>query len=363
MSKLAWSLVCRPNDLWIRALREKYKVLSLCPLSISSNNCSPLWRGISRAWASLRENIRWLLGDGSEIHISDFFGLLNANGQWDIDRLSVVLLPVAIPHIMGILPPQTDATCDIISWSKSSSGVFTLASTYRDLVGMAWDHPDSLWSNIWSLTVPQRIRTFLWLVVRERLLTNIERSRCFMTLDSSCPSCGCFSETILHILRDCPTIQCLWQSIVPLDNHGPFFSMSLQDWVIANITMASPVGIVSAPWNLFFASFIRQTWKRRNDFLFTYSCLTLSDVYRISLAWAVHFRGQVQPPPLVSAPLSEDVSWQPPHQGWFCLNTDAAVTAITSMGSIEGVIRGSSGEWIVGYTKQIGHVSPLQAEL
>ncbi|KAK8558842.1 hypothetical protein V6N12_042135 [Hibiscus sabdariffa] len=93
------------------------------------------------------------------------------------------------------------------------------------------------------------------------------------------------------------------------------------------------------------------------------SCLTISNVYRISLAWAVHFRGQVQFLSLASAPLSADFSWQPPQQGWFCLNIDAAVTAITSMGSIRGVTCGSSGEWIVGYTKQIGHVSPLQAKL
>ncbi|KAK8575261.1 hypothetical protein V6N12_062937 [Hibiscus sabdariffa] len=33
------------------------------------------------------------------------------------------------------------------------------------------------------------------------------------------------------------------------------------------------------------------------------------------------------------------------------------------MGSIGVVIRGSSGEWIVGHTKQIGYISPFQAEL
>ncbi|KAK8593330.1 hypothetical protein V6N12_045413 [Hibiscus sabdariffa] len=33
------------------------------------------------------------------------------------------------------------------------------------------------------------------------------------------------------------------------------------------------------------------------------------------------------------------------------------------MGSVGGVIHGPTGEWIIGYTKQIGHVSPLQAEL
>ncbi|KAK9019057.1 hypothetical protein V6N11_034097 [Hibiscus sabdariffa] len=94
--------------------------------------------GLTKAKITIEGPLRdWTLSDTIPPQISNFSGLLNANGQWNIDRLSAVLLPAAIPHIMGILPPQTDATCDIISWSKSSSGVFALASAYRGLVGVA----------------------------------------------------------------------------------------------------------------------------------------------------------------------------------------------------------------------------------
>ncbi|KAL4346274.1 hypothetical protein GQ457_17G023140 [Hibiscus cannabinus] len=152
-----------------------------------------------------------------------------------------------------------------------SSGVFTLASAFRVLVDVAWDPTSSLWSNIWSLTVPQRIRAFLWLVV-----------------------------LVVVFPRQFSTFYVTGRQFDVFDN--PLFLL---------ITM-----ILSSRY-----------------------------LYEIG------------------APLSGDVSWQPPQQGWFCLNIDAAVKAVTNMGSIEGIIRGSSGEWIIGYTKQIGHVSPLQAEL
>ncbi|KAK8686807.1 hypothetical protein V6N13_125824 [Hibiscus sabdariffa] len=58
----------------------------------------------------------------------------------------------------------------------------------------------------------------------------------------------------------------------------------------------------------------------------------------------MHFRGREQPFQLVNYTLPDELSWQPPQQGWFCLNTDVAVASATSMGSIGGVIHGSSDE-------------------
>ncbi|GMI99700.1 hypothetical protein HRI_003639300 [Hibiscus trionum] len=388
MAKLAWFLISRPNDLWVRALREKYKITCLCPASISRTNSTPLWRGISNAWDLIRGNVHWLLGNGHCIDvwhdtwvpslgplvnwtvsaatppiIHDFNSLLNENGQWNFDRLSTMLKGTAIPHVLGILPPQNDAERDEIAWSRNPSGEFTLASAYRTLMEATWNDVDALWLDIWALQVPQRIRTFLWLVVHFRLLTNVERERRYITSDPSCTSCGCAAETILHVLRDCPTTRHLWHSIVPHENHEVFFQLSLRKWIAANIHMTKPMGPVFVSWSLLFASLVWQIWKRRNDFMFMDSCSSLPDAYRISLTWAMHFGGKVLPSRQATIGSHVAISWQPLPQGLFCLNTDAAVSITTSIGSVGGVIRGSTGEWVTGYNKRIGYVSPLQAEL
>ncbi|KAE8683537.1 hypothetical protein F3Y22_tig00111201pilonHSYRG00131 [Hibiscus syriacus] len=56
-------------------------------------------------------------------------------------------------------------------------------------------------------------------------------------------------------------------------------------------------------------------------------------------------------------------TWSPPPRGWMCLNTDGAVATLDGRGSIGGVIRNSNGEWITGFTKNMGTTSILHAEL
>ncbi|KAE8673137.1 hypothetical protein F3Y22_tig00111810pilonHSYRG00091 [Hibiscus syriacus] len=56
-------------------------------------------------------------------------------------------------------------------------------------------------------------------------------------------------------------------------------------------------------------------------------------------------------------------TWSPPPRGWMCLNTDGAVATLDGRGSIGGVIRNSNGEWITGFTKNIGTTLILHAEL
>ncbi|KAL4273826.1 hypothetical protein GQ457_13G020550 [Hibiscus cannabinus] len=359
MQKLAFSLISTPNALWVKALRQKYRMHDLFPLSIARPCCSPLWRAMSNVWDSVRDNVSWIVGNG--LHVSvwndtwvpslgplrpwlrvwshaianlEFNDLLQHDRQWDVSRLSNLLLPEAVPFIIGIPPPNC-ATSDAFAWISTSSGIFSVASAYAHLLELAWDIIDPKWSWVWSLDVTPRIRMFIWLVLKRRLMTNEERTRRRLTLDASCPCCGYISESITHILRDCPSTRALWCSILPPDRHALFFSSSLEHWL----------------------------WKRRNDFVFTDVCLPLEAVYNLSLAWAKHFTGTTD---IVWVPASSLVSllqWTPPATGWVSLNADASLSLTSGIGTVGGVFRNSAGNWICGYHKCVGFVSILQAEL
>ncbi|KAK8497081.1 hypothetical protein V6N12_000241, partial [Hibiscus sabdariffa] len=82
----------------------------------------------------------------------------------------------------------------------------------------------------------------------------------------------------------------------------------------------------------------------------------------IGFAWASYFANAilVQSPPL--QPMIDSFQWQVPPHDRLCLNTDAAVSLPERLGTIRGIFRDSSGEWIKGYYKSIGIVSSLQAE-
>lgn len=62
----------------------------------------------------------------------------------------------------------------------------------------------AIWKLIWRWNGPQRIRSFLWIVDHNRLLTNEHRVRCILTNSDLCTACQGSIETPLHILLDYP---------------------------------------------------------------------------------------------------------------------------------------------------------------
>ncbi|KAK8502138.1 hypothetical protein V6N11_084445 [Hibiscus sabdariffa] len=157
---------------------------------------------------------------------------------------------------------------------------------------------------------------FLWLVLCQRLLTNGERVRRGLSSDPSCPCCGCYNESILHILRDCPHVRTFWQSIIPQAYHECFFGALLEHWIVSNIKATRAFGRDTPPWSLFFSSFIWQVWKRRNDFVFNGECLPLPDIYRIGFVWASHFAASI-PDAAMDIPAAIDfIQWIAPPHDW-----------------------------------------------
>ncbi|KAL4386290.1 hypothetical protein GQ457_09G014670 [Hibiscus cannabinus] len=68
-------------------------------------------------------------------------------------------------------------------------------------------------------------------------------------------------------------------------------------------------------------------------------------------------------PPLIRSHDSRSIHWTGPEPGWVCLNVDATVSALTSFGSVAGLLRDQTGSWLSGFQKAIGVLQPLQAEL
>ncbi|KAK8559285.1 hypothetical protein V6N12_042564 [Hibiscus sabdariffa] len=178
--------------------------------------------------------------------------------QWDTAQLLSLFPADIVPNITGIFPRSSDISYDSVVWSGTPLGAFSLASAYEFLPGGSWDIKASDWNQIWSLPVQQRVRVFLWLGLRDSLLTNTERAYRGLIVESSCPICGCYRELVLHVLRDCFPIRLVWQRIFPAANHHSFSCLPL-------------------------------AWKRRNDYVFSDVCLSFPEVFRISLAWASHF--------------------------------------------------------------------------
>ncbi|KAK9029784.1 hypothetical protein V6N11_026886 [Hibiscus sabdariffa] len=180
--------------------------------------------------------------------------------------------------------------------------IFELKSAYLRLAGSHWPPRQSIWKLIWRLAVPQRVRLFLWLAFQQRLMTNATRYCRNLATSPTCPLCRSMPETVLHTLRDCAEVRHLWSQVLPETVKRSFF--------------ASFYGSASA---------------------------TLAPVP-------------------ASLPASAAI-WKPLEQGWICLNVDGAVSLQFGVGAIGGLARNSLGEWLVGFSKTLGHSDALRAEL
>ncbi|KAK9043442.1 hypothetical protein V6N11_071786 [Hibiscus sabdariffa] len=309
-------------------------------------DCNPgTLRGsfIGGPWPILRANIAWSLGNGSLIRILDdiwlpqlgplrdhllvganvctFTDLIDASGEWDIDKLSTTFTAEAISHIINVKSPDSHDVEDMVIWRWSKRHNFEVSSAYSHITTSPWDGEDKIWDIIWKLTVPQRVRLFLWLAYRQRLMTNSERCRRGLGQSFLCPHCHMAEETVLHTLRDCTELTTAWLHLLTPEMREVFFCQDLHTWLRADA------------------------------------------IIQKCLVWARYY---TVPPIQFSVPvhrMERTDAWTRPPFGWICLNVDGAVLSSSCMGSAGGLFRDTDRRWLSGFNKFLGVTSPLFAKL
>ncbi|EEF28145.1 conserved hypothetical protein [Ricinus communis] len=143
-----------------------------------------------------------------------------------------------------------------------------------------------LWRYVWKWDSPQGIRMFLWLVVWEKLLTNVECHKRHLTNDTSCARCSAANEDVLHALRDCPKVKRIlfgvscWR-LWAYRNNEALGNKKIDGWFL-----------------------VRDIYRRTEKVVHMVN-LNIFGVSRI--------RSEVL------------IRWKSPPQGWYKLNTDGAV--------------------------------------
>ncbi|KAH1131350.1 hypothetical protein J1N35_002728 [Gossypium stocksii] len=154
-------------------------------------------------WSNIGENVRcwedpWIPKLPLKEHASSADGLtpecrvkdmVTEEGAWDISTPRNWLTEDIIQNIINILPLHPLAGPNRIYWNLTSNGKFTVKSAYHLLKENTWNDQRNKWANIWKFLGPQRVRFFLWLVYKQRLLTNLERVRRGISQNEACPSC------------------------------------------------------------------------------------------------------------------------------------------------------------------------------
>lgn len=146
-----------------------------------------------------------------------------------------------LQRIVSILPPYPLSGQDRVIWAFSTSGSFFVRSAYWTLKQNSWNSKDVTWQVIWKYQGPQRVRFFLWIADKQRLLTNSERTRRGLSHNSSFSVCGNETKDILHVLRDSLAAKEVWKHVIHIRQQTRFFSDSFQIWLSSNLSLSHEI--------------------------------------------------------------------------------------------------------------------------
>jgi hypothetical protein len=158
----------------------------------------------------------------TQLRDAKLIDIVDDDGLWNWQLLDTWLPNDIMGKIAALLPPH-------------AIGIFSISDMYHAICGFDGDETGGIWTMIWRLKEPERVRAFVWLVKHGRLLTN-ERKHCMGLGSDRCDYCCDCTETIIHVLRDCALIRPLWISAVDTAVRHQFFTSNLEDLIVINIS-------------------------------------------------------------------------------------------------------------------------------
>ncbi|KAK2417534.1 Polynucleotidyl transferase, ribonuclease H superfamily protein [Trifolium repens] len=302
----------------------------------------------------LEETRRWKVKD-----------VASTAGEWNFGLIQDLVSSSIVQKMHDVVPPNASHEEDVMLWSGTNTGQFTVSAAYHLIAGDVSNNVDKKWHQIWKLDSMERIRVFIWLLVHDRLLTKARLAR--WQLDNSfCDRCTQFDETTLHVVRDCPTtVNILRHLLSSPQERGIFFVVEFHEWI--NLNLTNKFGRrYGNDWKAIWATACFLLWQWRNKSIHDAEFVSPErpwkviedyvNTYKISTRAEEHI-GQRHVQQWM------DIRWLTPAPGWFVLNTDGVAKASNQTARCGGVLRCDKGTWIEGFTKALGDTTAYIAEL
>jgi ribonuclease HI len=155
----------------------------------------------------------------------------------------------------------------------------------------------------------------------------------------------------------------IWLNVVKDGARETFFNTNLQQWINANLS-GEIQGEGVDNWTSFWAQACHSLWFWRNKECHVDNFFRPNEPIHVikkrvnDYLIACKVDGVIQP----ATRIIQQVGWLPPNDGWVVLNTDGAENSDHIFGC-GGLIRGSTGIWLGGFSKGLGVCSIEVAEL
>ncbi|XP_074306671.1 uncharacterized protein LOC141641928 [Silene latifolia] len=387
LAKQAWRLVTETNCLWARVMKARYYPRSDFMEANIGARPSYTWRGILGARVTLERGLRRRIGNGQDtlvwgqpwlygnergkvispcqpgydgVRVADLFQPGNAG--WDVEKLHHLFMPFEVQRILNIrVSPNLPR--DDWFWCLEKSGEFSVKTAYACLIEdqnnmggpSNWERERWMWNRLWKISVWPRVKIFFWQLCSGALATleNIV-SRVKGELHPTCYLCSYFSESCLHLFRDCSVAQWVWNEIGLSWEDGGCGGGEVRDWIeyMWKGMNATDYGkFMVGCWAL---------WEFRNKVAFEGAKIEPARI--VQRIWDVvnegtevndRARGKVERRTVREKDSGYD-GWKPAPEGWVKINVDAGVKE--GNGVHTGVVcRGGQGEvlWGISWVREV----------
>ncbi|KAK4726506.1 hypothetical protein R3W88_031423 [Solanum pinnatisectum] len=227
---------------------------------------------------------------------------------------------------------------DIPYWSCNSNGIFTTKSVY----GILNLNPNITFpfTWIWKLHTIEKHEVFLWLCAHGRLPTRTYLHLIGFDIDPLCPVCSLAHETIEHVFLACYIAKKIWLDLGIHISHLLHHNDELH-WLLLLSQLVFPENNTIYSWKDLLPFALWHIWINRNH----------------------NVKTDFPSPILIRNRTIEYIQWFLPPLGFYKLNTDGSFSKNKGIGGIGGIIRNSSGGWMVGFHNQTHCHSHTMSEI
>ncbi|XP_065871971.1 B3 domain-containing protein REM5-like [Euphorbia lathyris] len=207
------------------------------------------------------------------------------------------------------------------------------------------------------------MRSFLWLGVKDRLLTNSDRHRRHLTDSGACSRCRGQVESLCHALRDCSKSKEVWQKVLPHHILPSFFTYLENDWFSNGVKGRLLASMEQE--DILFAIICHHLWKWRNNEIFSEKTVFIQNLPEFFSKKLLTITGSFKGEPLANSTQNKEVhliGWCRLKDGLVKLNTDGSCLNNGKIAT-SGVLRDAGGAWLSGFTHNLGLSSSFSAEL
>lgn len=265
----------------------------------------------------------------------------------------------------SILPPFGMNRPDEVVWKDGKDNMFTVTSTYKVVEGEHMAPTDRIWRSIWDWNGPHRLKTCLWIIANNKLLTNAERFKRHMTDTAACSLCNGEMETTLHAIRDCGKVRRLWEKLVPPLKWNDFFHGNLAEWLDSNLKgNYSADSVSNLSWSYTFIVAIWSIWRERNNTIFNGKDRNIEQV-QFGIIHQVEeiLNCNAKFANLGAKKTEALIGWNFPNDDWVKCNVDGACKDNGTSTGCGGVLRDRAEHWVTGFVRGLGMGTVLNAEL